>query len=41
MSYTPQKQGNQHGFIPLMICVFLFVASLAYLVYLRVAHAHQ
>jgi hypothetical protein len=32
---------RQAGFIPLLVGVFLFVATLAYLVYLRVASAHQ
>jgi hypothetical protein len=35
------KAHEEAGFIPLLIGVFLFVATLAYLVYLRVASAHQ
>jgi hypothetical protein len=38
--HVPHDHG-QRGFIPLLISVFLLVAILAYLVYLRVAHAHH
>lgn len=41
MDRPPRLPHAQHGFIPLLICVFLFVVTLAYLVYVRVMHAQQ
>jgi hypothetical protein len=35
------RRRAQQGFIPLLICVFLFVIALTYLVYLRVQHAQH